>query len=556
RPAKAKLDGITIEYALYEGRFWLPKANSATMSAEFGFVRVPFSIDEKFTYESVDGDLSLPPLPISVAEAIRRDSIARATGTDPGLGRPPVQDNGGNYVGVCVGSCVGKSAAEKDSIVKASIARSARQRDTALTKAKTHADSLRIDARFAGGRAVQCQKDSVWIRTETRYEGALRMAYRMPCDPEKLANAKELPAAYTSDEKLFDVATRDELLASLDMSLQPSWGPQKPTIRTGADLVRYNRVEGLSVGVEAKQTLGAGYTLTALGRIGHADLHANGEVNVERSNGKRTEFLSVYHRLSAVNPEWGSALTFGPSIPAFLYTRDEGFYYRNFGIELGERRELRRGALNLRFFVEREYTAGDSGVVNTFSLGRVFGDKRFGPNIESEKSSFTGLAADWQRAYGNNPLGFQFTTTLRGEAATGSRQYALGAIEGSVTRPLRYIVGSLSGSTGYSAGAVPPQRLWFMGGLRSVRGQLARTQEGDAYWLLRSEIGTRSGFARPVAFFDIGWAGKRDLYGKSGTQRGAGVGVSLLDGLIRMDVARGIFPSKHWRTDLYLSGPI
>ncbi|MEP6778780.1 MAG: hypothetical protein ABJC26_02745 [Gemmatimonadaceae bacterium] len=556
RPAKAKLDGISIEYGLYEGRFWLPKANSATMSAEIGFMRVPFTIDEKFTYESVDGDLSLPALPITVAQAIKRDSIARANNTDISTTAVAAQDNSGSEMNVCVGDCKKMSPKMRDSVYAARALRASRQRDSALTHAKTHADTLRINARFAGTRAIQCQADSIWIRTETRYEGALRIGYKMPCDPEKLANAKELPAAYASDEKLFDTATRDELLASLDMSLQPEWGPQKPTIRTGVDLVRYNRVEGLSVGVEAKQTLGAGYTLTALGRIGHADLHANGELSVERSNGRRTDFFGIYHRLSAANPEWGSALTLGPSLPALLYTRDEGFYYRNFGIELGERRELRRGALNVRFFLEREYTAGDTSVVNTFSLGRVFGNKRFAQNIQSENSSFSGVAADWQRAYGTDPLGFQFTSTLRGEAATGSRQYALGAVEGSVTRPLRYVVGSLTGSTGYSAGAVPPQRLWYMGGLRSVRGQGARTQEGDAYWLLRSEIGTRSGFARPVAFFDIGWAGRRDLYGKSGTQRGAGVGVSFLDGLIRMDVARGIFPSTHWRTDLYLSGPI
>ena len=33
---------------------------------------------------------------------------------------------------------------------------------------------------------------------------------------------------------------------------------------------------------------------------------------------------------------------------------------------------------------------------------------------------------------------------------------------------------------------------------------------------------------------------------------GAGVGYSMLDGLIRADVARGLFPAKQWRADLYL----
>ena len=557
RPARAKLDGISIEFGLYQGKFWLPKQNSATMSAQVGFLRVPFALDEKFTYESVDGDLSLAPMPITVAQRLKRDSIARATGRDTSAAGTMVVDNsfGGN-VSVCSGDCKKSSVAERDSVQRARVALATKYKDSALTVAKSSVDSARIVARFNARPDVQCQRDTTYVRTENRYDGALHMAYRMPCDPDKLSNSKELPAVYASDDQLFDTKTRDELLKFLDMGLQPAWGPQRPHVRTGLDLLRYNRVEGLSLGGEATQTLGAGYSLKALARIGHADLHANGELDVERSNGKRTAFLNVYHRLSAVNPEWGGALTLGPSLPALLYTRDEGFYYRNFGVELGERREQRRGALTWRFFVEREYTAGDTDVVNTWSLCRVFGDRHFRTNIQSEHSAFTGVAADWQQAYGNNPLGFRLTTALRGEVATGTRQYARGSIEGTLTRPLPHVQASISGSTGYSAGTVPSQRLWYMGGLRSVRGEIAGTQEGDAFWLVRSEVGTRSGFIRPVAFFDVGWAGVRDKYGKSGTQRGAGIGLSILDGLMRMDFSRGLYPYKRWRTDLYLEAPI
>jgi hypothetical protein len=33
---------------------------------------------------------------------------------------------------------------------------------------------------------------------------------------------------------------------------------------------------------------------------------------------------------------------------------------------------------------------------------------------------------------------------------------------------------------------------------------------------------------------------------------GAGGGVSILDGLIRFDVARGIHPRRQWRVDMYI----
>ncbi|MGV3709219.1 MAG: hypothetical protein ACO1Q7_10280 [Gemmatimonas sp.] len=556
RPAKAKLDGITVEYGLYQGRFWLPKANSAQMSAQVGFMRVPVTVDEKFTYEQVDGDLSLPQLPVSVQQTIRRDSTARAAGEATLADSLILADYGDIGGTVCMGGCRGMSQQKRDSVMKAALERAAKVRDSSLAVAKTRADSVRITGRYNSRRDVQCRTDSTWTRTETRYDGALRVAYKMPCDIHKLENAAELPAAYANEEELFDTKSRDELLSSLDLSLQPAWSPQRPQIRSGFDLLRYNRVEGLSVGVEATQTLGAGYTVRALGRIGHADLHANGEFTVERSNGRSTAFAGVFHRLSPINPEWGGALTFGPSLPAFLYARDEGFYYRNYGFEFGQRSEYRRGALEWRLFVEKQYTAGDTGVVNTFSFAGLVGDRKFGRNLESENSAFVGLAGSWQKAYGSNPVGFQYLTTARGEMATGTRQYARLSLEGMAKRPVKRAMIAVTGSAGWAAGVVPAQRLWYMGGLRSVRGQAPGTSGGDAYWLIRSEIGRRNGFFRPIAFFDVGAAGSRHRLGDAIVQRGAGAGFSLIDGLIRLDFSRGIVPGKRWRTDLYLEAPI
>jgi hypothetical protein len=59
--------------------------------------------------------------------------------------------------------------------------------------------------------------------------------------------------------------------------------------------------------------------------------------------------------------------------------------------------------------------------------------------------------------------------------------------------------------------------------------------------------------ARTVLFGDVGWAGDRRNWSTPGRPlSGAGVGYSMLDGLIRFDLARGLFPAKQWRADLYL----
>ena len=522
RPMRAKLDAITVEYALYKGKFWLPRAHSATASADVMFMRIPFRLDEKFTYEDVDGDFTLAALPPSRTPAARRDGTA----ADSSVVDSSVAEV---QIAVAVGGSVKNGAAD--------------------------ADSVQV-RRYGRGKVTQCKTDSTWTRTEDRYDRTLRIAYDLPCDMTALARSTVLPPATASDEELFDLRSAEQLVDALTMSLQVPFAPQRPTIRTGSDLFRYNRVEGLSAGVEVKQVLGAGYTLRGVGRIGHADLHANGELSLVRSSGARTVTGSLYHRLNAVNPEWAGALTLGPSLPALVYGRDEGFYFRAYGFELGERREQRRGALEYRLFVERQWTAGDSNVVNTFSLARLVSGRRFRENLLAEPGSFAGVNAAWSRMLVERPGGLRLTGIARGEAATGTFEYARGSIESTISRPVGPLAAAVTGSIGTSLGRVPFQRSYVMGGLRTVRGQLPGTQQGDAFWFSRAEVGTRGGAVRPVVFFDVGWAGSRRSIGRIQPQRGTGMGLGFLDGLFRVDVARGLYPYKGWRTDLYLEAPI
>lgn len=522
RPMRAKLDAITVEFALYKGKFWLPRAHSATASADVMFMRFPFRIDEKFTYEDVDGDFTLAALPPVRSLRASRDSAAADS---------TAVDRGDSNISMTIG---GGAPSDKE---------------------RARRDSIQ-NSRYGSARRRQCARDSVWTRVEERYERSVKIAYDLPCDMSRLATSPALPPAMAADEEIFDLRSAEQLGDALGMSLQVPFAPQLPTIRTGSDLFRYNRVEGLSAGVEVKQVLGAGYTLRGVGRIGHADLHANGELSLIRSNGARTVSATVFHRLAAMNPEWAGALTLGPSLPAFLYGRDEGFYYRTYGFELGERREQRKGALEYRLFVERQWTAGDSDVVNTFSLARAFRNGRFRENLLSEPGSYTGMSGSWLRMLVERPGGLRLTGITRFEAATGTFEYARGAVETTISRPVGRFATALTGSIGSSVGRVPFQRAYAIGGVRTVRGQLPGTQQGDAFWFSRAEIGTRSGAFRPVGFFDVGWAGSRTSFGRIQPQRGAGIGFGLLDGLMRLDIARGLYPSKQWRLDLYLEAPI
>jgi hemolysin activation/secretion protein len=87
-----------------------------------------------------------------------------------------------------------------------------------------------------------------------------------------------------------------------------------------------------------------------------------------------------------------------------------------------------------------------------------------------------------------------------------------------------------------------------------VRGQRADTaQSGNAYWLGRLELGKAMQGVRPVVFGDIGWVGDRGAWRDvTRPMSGAGVGASIMDGLIRFDVSRGIFPRQRFSVDLYV----
>ena len=192
----------------------------------------------------------------------------------------------------------------------------------------------------------------------------------------------------------------------------------------------------------------------------------------------------------------------------------------------------------------------------TFNIARLIDNRRFRRNMVAEPVAVTGVAGSLARAFGSDPMGLRFVTTTRAEAGTGTFGYGRLSLEGTVSRPIGRFAAALTGALGSSAGRVPIQRLWYMGGLRTVRGQVAGTQEGNAFWLAHAEIGTSFRAVRPVAFFDVGWAGSRKSIGATQPQRGAGIGLGFLDGLLRVDVSRGIYPGRRWRTDFYLGAPL
>jgi hemolysin activation/secretion protein len=149
-------------------------------------------------------------------------------------------------------------------------------------------------------------------------------------------------------------------------------------------------------------------------------------------------------------------------------------------------------------------------------------------------------------------MGLRLQSDARVEGGTGDFDFARGMLDATVSRGLgRGLSAAITAAGGSSQGVLPPQRLWYLGGLNTVRGQPLAAASGDAFWMGRAELGLGPAGVRLAPFFDLGWAGDRHDWRHPGQPiSGAGLGMSFLDGMFRVDAAKGIRPSQGWRFDL------
>jgi hypothetical protein len=445
-------------------------------------MHIPFKLEQRYSYASVNGTEPLPELVIAV-EDTARDSVSRAV---------------------------------------------RRER-----------------------RRSECKTGTERVRRENRSDEGLRLLIRVPCDTVALAHSSELPKSiYDEGEAVFGTAERDALVSeALTLGAQPEFAPQRPTLSFGLPYTRFNRIEGFSTALAVDQVLGRGYSAHAQFRLGVADLSPNGELWLDRTDGRQTIGIGAYRRLVASN-DWGDPLGFSSSVSALLFGRDEGFYYRTWGAELKGQKD--QGIINSwRLFGEQHFDATVNTEFSVFHPGGVKGDLT---NIDAVNGSIVGLAVGHHSSHGLDPHGFRALTDLKLEGGAGSFDYSRGSLQTTLSHSLGSALdGALTLGAGTSGGRVPIQKQFFLGGVQTVRGQRAGAAIGDAFWMTSAEFGTSNVGIRKIVFGDLGWAGSRSDFSHPGRPlSGAGVGASFMDGLVRIDIAKGIYPEKSVRANLYV----
>jgi len=322
-------------------------------------------------------------------------------------------------------------------------------------------------------------------------------------------------------------------------------------------LVRYNRIEGLAAGIGARALLPGSRELRLRVRSGTEAPAPTADLRVRGGSQGRHWEAEVYRRLVSAS-EWHDATNLPSSLANALNGEGPTPWYRAVGASVALERAGTRHRWRLEAFGESQ----DSAAFGTNGhLRRLLDGERVLPgNIDAQAGSWAGLRGDLRWQSGVDPLRARLFSRVLAEAAGGESAYGRAAIAGGVVFP---IVpgwdGAIEVATGASTGEVPRQRRFFPGGPAGYRPSRVGEHEGDAFWLARAELGRGFTGARGVVFVDAlrvadralpsehggrPWAGAPDL--------GAGLGLSLLDGLVRVDLSRKLRPDGGWRIQAYL----
>lgn len=412
---------------------------------------------------------------------------------------------------------------------------------------------VQLDSATSDSLWKVCTADSTGTATCHCYKRQCRpVTVIVPTDTLALLNSAALPPSFVKDESaLATQADLDDILSSLHLlpTFRVDEGARVRALWQAPGLLRYNRVEGLSLGARADVPLGQ---LAFDGTLRIAT--ATGQPDVDLGVTTRTQDLSArfgaYRRLSAVDPD-AHSLGFGNSIQSLLLGRDDGDYFRAAGVDVDVKPALTESqSYEWRLYAEHQFSA-------PFGTDASFGhlvDRQtiFRPVIAANRADEVGstlwLRGDLPLNEGRAGLGGNVAMDL----AVGTFAYGRLTVTGRATAPLPGpFQGAIEVSGGASDGQVPQQGHWYLGGPTTVRGYSGNAMNGTAFWRGRVEVAFGIPGARLAAFTDAGWAGRGADAFTVHPLVSAGLGASFLDGLFRVDLARALAYTRGWRLELY-----
>ena len=373
----------------------------------------------------------------------------------------------------------------------------------------------------------------------------------IPTDSATLLTSTELPPPFSgpagSGDSLMSRGEMEELSRAIGRLPAPPWQFKARPPRWG--LARYNRIEGLSLGARGELELGR-LRLDGAARVATTAGEPDVQGGVLRETDATRLRVAGYRRLSAVDPT-SRPLSIGNSLSGLLLGRDDGDYYRSTGAELTIGPSITAPQrFSIRLYAEQQRRALKR---TDFSLPHaVHEDHVFRPNIVADSADQIGAAVTFRAQRGIDPEHTQWLADLTLDGGAGTYGFSRSSGTLRFTTPLGGgFAGAVELGGGMSAGRVPVQSFWYLGGPGTLRGYGGAATSGDAFWRARLELANRWPAARLVLFGDVARAGPREQLSLAHSLMGLGIGASFVDGLVRIDVTRAVRSPTGWRVDFY-----
>jgi hypothetical protein len=354
------------------------------------------------------------------------------------------------------------------------------------------------------------------------------------------------------DEDNGRIRESETYLAELVDSLPPDITGERAqgiSFEKPSDPLRYDRVQGWSFGLGYRFRIPAiefgGIQATV--RYGLSDERLTARLALERDAPTGRFSISAYRDIVDVDPI-SRGQTIGNTLDAIFAAHDNADYMLATGGAASFATSLVTGwelGLSARVERQRSVVTEASSAVNDF----FGGDGMFPQNSPVAEGTFVGGGVTLS---GN--IGPRWSVTVDGLGGEG-------LFTGRVFGEIRQSVGGARGATvrakaGIATNTDLPQMQFRAGGVNTVRGFDYGTLGGQAFWAAQLDVAPIRGRLRPVLFVDAGRASAPGELFEGRVLAGAGVGVSVFGGLLRLDVSRRLSPgSGTLRFDVTAAAP-
>ena len=543
KPWTFDLSMIAIDYSLWNFEVWLPLYTRMEGLGRAGIIKFPVTADVSYEMESVTTRQDIERMEAARREAERTEAMPREPDEPRGEDAPQL------------------------------VERRFETRDEAMAFV---AELLSRE----GGVEYESAEEEDFAAERDAYILAPRERSLVATSPELPPPIWEEAAGFPSNDRI------DEFVESLTALPTPEvpgipwsldWGWGRP------GLIRYNRVEGLAGGLHFETALAGPWRLNARAFLGISDLEPKARFDFGRETVRRRLGFGAYRELASANPHAGH-LGFGNSLNALFLGRDEGEYYRATGVDL----TWRPPAIARQWFEVRAYAERQDPLERrtSFAVFHMLDDNwDFRPNVAADEVVELGAEVRLSPWRGGDPHLAQIGLELYGQAARprpvsggDPAGYARASATMRAAMPLAgrdWRLG-LELAGGATFGEATAQRAWFLGGTRTLRGHAPSVVRGRSFGRGRVEVARTYDVGTVSVFTDAGWANHYgghylddESIGSEGPGRpghgparpaetdgplwGIGVGSSLLDGLLRLDVSYGLNgPAREFWIALYL----